>query len=464
LKGVSIEGQAHAELDSAAEEENPWVSAISSIREKLDTRGAVCLLSFPPSLASYRNVTIPFKDARKIRQVLPFEVEPLLPFPLDEMVLDFQMVRQTEGSDLIAAAVEKAKLQPVLDALAAFRLNPQLILPGGFPVAICLARWMEAEQFLYIDFDASGTTIFAAAQGTIHLVRSVYLGEASETVRMQTLTTQVKRLLVAFETLYEFDLSPERLFFSGPGLSAERVEEAVGRFLEIPAEPVNLAAQPGARVQSAPDGVDGESANNPLALAFIDWQNIACLNFFQQRNALYRYWEAYRSSIVRTAAAAGVVLAVGMAGVVHETGHLKARVNRMDQQMTEVFTSTFPDASRIVDPLEQMRIRVREAKGRDRFAGIREDGARNIDILNDLSRLVPPGTDVILTRFVRGEGSVLISGHTDTFNAVDDIKGALARSRFFKEITISSANMDKASNRVQFKLKLELPAAGPESG
>jgi Tfp pilus assembly protein PilN len=153
-----------------------------------------------------------------------------------------------------------------------------------------------------------------------------------------------------------------------------------------------------------------------------------------------------------------------MAGVVHETGHLKARVNRMDQQMTEVFTSTFPDASRIVDPLEQMRIRVREAKGRDRFAGIREDGARNIDILNDLSRLVPPGTDVILTRFVRGEGSVLISGHTDTFNAVDDIKGALARSRFFKEITISSANMDKASNRVQFKLKLELPAAGPESG
>ena len=57
------------------------------------------------------------------------------------------------------------------------------------------------------------------------------------------------------------------------------------------------------------------------------------------------------------------------------------------------------------------------------------------------------------TQFVRGDENILISGDTDTFNAVDEIKGKLEKSKLLKNITINSANLDAASNRVQFKLR-----------
>ena len=188
------------------------------------------------------------------------------------------------------------------------------------------------------------------------------------------------------------------------------------------------------------------------------------LNFFQERYALYRYWEEYRSDIVKTGIIAALVLILGMYGLIFQARHLSQQVNRMDRQVAAIFQSTFPDVTRIVDPLQQMQVKVRQAKGKNVFACRLNEEVLNINILNDLSRLIPASIDVIITRFVRGGGSVLISGHTDTFNAVDDIKGALTRSEYFSDITISSANMDKAANRVQFKLKLVIAEPSNISG
>ena len=74
--------------------------------------------------------------------------------------------------------------------------------------------------------------------------------------------------------------------------------------------------------------------------------------------------------------------------------------------------------------------------------------------LNTFSTRIPKDVDVILTRLVMGPESVVISGDTDTFNSVDNIKSRLEKSGLFKKITISSANIDKSDKRVHFNLKL----------
>jgi general secretion pathway protein L len=55
-----------------------------------------------------------------------------------------------------------------------------------------------------------------------------------------------------------------------------------------------------------------------------------------------------------------------------------------------------------------------------------------------------------------GAESVSISGDTDSFNSVDNIKSKLEQADIFKKIVISSANIDKFDKRVRFKLKLNL--------
>jgi hypothetical protein len=61
---------------------------------------------------------------------------------------------------------------------------------------------------------------------------------------------------------------------------------------------------------------------------------------------------------------------------------------------------------------------------------------------------------VDLTRLVIQPENVLISGTTDTFNSVDDIKSRLEQIQYFEKVTISSANIDRSGNEVRFMLKV----------
>lgn len=79
-----------------------------------------------------------------------------------------------------------------------------------------------------------------------------------------------------------------------------------------------------------------------------------------------------------------------------------------------------------------------------------------IDLLQGLSTAIPARTDVEMTRVVIARDNILISGHTDTFNSVDDIKSGLEKAPAFKEVTISSANLEKSGKRINFKLKVQL--------
>ena len=103
-----------------------------------------------------------------------------------------------------------------------------------------------------------------------------------------------------------------------------------------------------------------------------------------------------------------------------------------------------------------MRLKVEDAKKGDLYPEAAERGVDAIEILNVVSRFIPEEVNVALNSIIIGSDSVLISGDTDTFNAVDDMKSGLEKAEAFKEVSISSANMDKSGARVRFKLKITI--------
>ena len=78
-----------------------------------------------------------------------------------------------------------------------------------------------------------------------------------------------------------------------------------------------------------------------------------------------------------------------------------------------------------------------------------------IDVLNDISRYIPKQIDVELTSVIIGADSVLISGDTGGFDAVDDVKNSLENAVLFKNVSITSTNKDRSGNRVRFKIKAD---------
>jgi len=135
---------------------------------------------------------------------------------------------------------------------------------------------------------------------------------------------------------------------------------------------------------------------------------------------------------------------------------MNKKLKFLNNQVTDVFTSTFPNVTKIVDPLHQMRTKMQEARKSTLLSGETDRNVRTIDILYNISKFIPKEIDVDFTRMVIGLDSVNISGNTDTFNSVDGIKSRLEQIEFFKKIVISSANIDKTDNRVRFKLKIDM--------
>ena len=78
-----------------------------------------------------------------------------------------------------------------------------------------------------------------------------------------------------------------------------------------------------------------------------------------------------------------------------------------------------------------------------------------LDLLKDISERVSSDLDVHVTRMVVDPETVRISGETDTFNTVDTLKNGLEASDYYREVTISAANLDRSGKKVLFELKLQ---------
>ena len=132
----------------------------------------------------------------------------------------------------------------------------------------------------------------------------------------------------------------------------------------------------------------------------------------------------------------------------------KARYNALDGEIVQVFRKTFPAISRIVDPVQQMKVEIQGLKKKGVSELRMESNKGVLDLLKAISLGIPKTLDLIVTRMVIDPDTVSIKGQTDTFNSVDMIKNGLSSSSKFGSVNISSANLDRTGKMVKFEMKL----------
>ncbi len=466
LKGSWIDQIMTVPVAPPTEEEDamaPVERALEELSGRIIRRDATCVISLPADWFSFRNIQIPFKDNRKIRQVLPFELEPTLPHPVDELLLDFQNIRlpsHAEGAHVIAAAIEKWRVGAIMAPLIRLRMAPERITVGGSATAACLARrGAMPENCLLLDIDADHCTIFILISGKICLVRPFPMHPGMDPdQRSKNLVANIRRTLSAFEELFHLDYSPEEVYITGWGVADLDFENRARAALGVPIKAVDLAAET-RMVQKVRDPEAGYAParfDNALSLALAEADGLALLDLRKGPFAPRRRIAEYRSSLIGTGILLLLTVGILLGNFLMEVNAMERRMAEMDGRIREIFQSAFPQITRIVDPLHQMRVALQEAQQSALGPGSGAGDARSIDILNELSRRTPPAIDVILDRMVIGEDSTLISGSTDTFNAVDEIQNGLSGGELFKKVTISSTNKERTGNRIEFKMRISL--------
>ena len=458
-KKTEIETHADIPISNPADFENGLAAALATITEKIDITGAVCVASFPAERISYRNIQVPFKQQKKIRQMLPYELEPALPFAVDDLIIDFQtiaLLEQSDHSGLIVAAVAKTDLQAYLDTLASHNIEPEIVTVGGYPAALCLARNTDSpENFMFVDIDNHKCSVFAVLSREVCLIRSFPIHSGNSALAAESLSINIRRTWSAFEEIFGIDFQPESLFVTGYRPDDPEFEQNMAKTLGISVKQTDLASA--VKIEGRPHpGYSSSRMDNAFALALMGAKGINGLNFRRGPFAAKKFWVEHKKSLLKTGVLAGLVILLAFFNVALDSYFMEKKLARLNRQITEIFISTFPNIKTVIDPYQQMQAEIRALKKNAIIPEGSGPHIRSIDILNNISRLIPKETDVNLTKLVIGPESVMISGDTDTFNAVDDIKSRLEKAEILKKITINSANIDRTDNRVRFNLKVQL--------
>lgn len=476
LQGHQVVGCATEAISRAGSPE----TALAAVLGQVDASGCVCISSIPSDRVSYRNLSLPFKDRRKIDQIIAYELESMLPFMVDDLLVDFTITDQSaEQTDILAAAVKRSFLAAYLDFLQTHAVEPEVVDIRNVPTVMLLLKQEHTPaNGLFIDLGRDRATIILFLNRRVVMIRKLSLvcrsltspekeecdsdtgpvaDEDSLTAAYQQFCRTVRNTLMAFVDQTDETGRPEKVFISGVAASQPGVAELLGRFLELAVEVVDLGRSD--RIQM-PDEIavrwDPGLMNGALALALRDSRQGAGFNFRKEEFEAKKQFLKFRKDIRKGA----IVLAVIMALVTFDFGvdyyGMKKRYNALDQQIMKVFTQTLPDVKKIVDPVQQMRVQIGKMR---ETAGIFAAGGKGrsvLDLLADISSRVPYSLDVNVSRIVIDPEEIVIRGTTDTFNTVDSIKQGLDGSPFFRDATITSANLERSGNRVQFEMRSEL--------
>ncbi len=459
LKSNTVMGCAYLPIVAQSEDGDALSQSLALLMERLNPTAANVVVSLPTDNAIFRFLSVPFNEDNKIRQILPFELEPTLPVAAENLKIDFQKSTTGDQTDILAVAIDQSTFQSYMNKLAAANIRPKLVVPAGFPLIdqILALEDPSAAKTLFLDVNANKTTLFALRSGRIEMVRNLPSGAGDETA-VEALALRVRQTITAWSDITHNNDAPALIYASGPGLQIGGHIDRLSQALEVEVQRIDLSHWLH-RVE-IPEAVQWRPnlMNEALALALLEAEQKPCPNFHRISSPLRNYWSAYRPYIMMPAILLAMVLIIASSGVLLENYYLKKQVDELDSRLEQIFKSTFPGSRLMatVPPLDQMKSKLKELKKGGAGSEQHAVQIRSIEVLLQISQSIPDNIQVTLSRLTIGADEVTVSGETTDFNTVDDIKGRLEKSELFKQITIASANMDKSGKKVLFKLKIDL--------
>jgi type II secretory pathway component PulL len=139
--------------------------------------------------------------------------------------------------------------------------------------------------------------------------------------------------------------------------------------------------------------------NQALALAIRETKKNAGFNFARGEFGPKRKYEKFRKDFKWASAILFIIVCAFGVDLYIDYHYDRAHLNRLKHEITDVFKKTCPEVTRIVDPIQQLKVRIAEAKNSSSGLNSAGSGIRTLDIIKDISRLVPESTDFLITSF-----------------------------------------------------------------
>ncbi|HYS09525.1 MAG TPA: pilus assembly protein PilM [Myxococcales bacterium] len=418
-----------------------------------DDSAAVAL---PGSMAATHLLTLPFTDTKRIEQVLPAEVEGVIPFDLSEVVWDWTVLGQSNGkSDVLVGVVRKTALREHLDLLAAAGIDPRVVTLAPLALAALGERNLITPEgappmtAALLDAGPDGASLALLDSGRPVLARALATGNAQTWAAAATDPEARARLLSTLARDLKISLRarkmvPQKLLLAGRLAALPDVAERLAAEMQLPTEPIAL-----------PNGGPEDALS--LGLALRAQFPRGRINFRKGEFGFTKDLSHVRGKLIRFGAAAAILLVFGLVLGIARLSSLRSQAASYDDA---VCNATKRILGSCVTDYRQALAQL--SGGRSRAAGIPRVSAA--DVLAELVAHMPEGAMPLLDDVEVSTTAVRVRGTAENFGKVDEIVAALRRDKCFGEIKQPRTERVGGSNKVLFSFDFPYTCSGEAAG
>ncbi|MDO9229637.1 MAG: pilus assembly protein PilM [Syntrophales bacterium] len=451
-------------------------------------RGSICMTAISPGLLSFRNLRLPFRDDKKIGQTIAFALEPLIQQPLDEVFIDYRVTARGEQSEIFAALADRALVGERAALLSPYVRDTAVIDIDAVPLASSLLSRPDFQACaILLDIGAIDTTAIFTGKGKIIHIRHFRFGgematrKIAEALRIDFTAAETlkksgelpdeagsavreicNRFFIELKNTHAFlrgreglDEMPARIILTGGGARTPGIADGLSRVFAVAVEQTNLIASGGFEIDAAlRSSWDPVVMDQALALAARPLGKGSGFNFRQRASEARAGYGELRDRLKKGSVVALTILLLAGVEIGLDDYGARFRLEALKKEINAEFRKSLPEATRIVDPVIQLRGKIAEAKKLAAGMGDATGAATALDILKEISALAP--TDLLVTSLNLDGDAVGIKGEARNFDAVETVKKTFANSKYVKTVTIGSTNMMKQGTGVEFDLKIIL--------
>ncbi len=438
------------------------------------------VVGFPLAWVSVRSLSVPFKDNRKIAQILPLEIAEFLIAPVDEYELDFINTSQDKSkSKVLVCGILRSQIEKLTNLLpekkkSVFRVAPAVVFIAE--QVISTGKYKDSGILLYSTVDDVSMVVWH--ENKIIFMRNLLLPDYFVTLSFRDkkdfladplkksslladIGREVKLSLFSLADSYGTDFAPEQLVVGGFVKKRTEWVDELSSYVGVPAVALDINKKVKIDKKLILSGSwQADLYEVPLFIALSGSKDKKIKNSFDFGGRKQEQEKGFFSTryLTRAALACCLLLFMFSAWVWLDYKKMSFKVNKLQKEQRAVLSQAFPDIE--VDsqdkPLDLMRSKLGELQGADVDLRIFTKDIKILKIIADISARIPDNIDVKVSRFVIGKGVIRLKGTTNAFNNVNIIKNNLSKSGYYRGVEIVSATADKRTGRIRFEIKLTL--------
>jgi general secretion pathway protein L len=439
--------------------------AMSAAMGEKVTAGDGIATAVPGALGAFRQLTLPQSAQKQLAEVLPFELESLVPFDMADAVYDFRIMTRTEATPegqipLFAAICRTEDVRARIDLVkSALNAEPERVGIGGFPLANLVAlspQLADPGPIVIVDLGTQSSELLVLRAGEPLFARAISFGTQGLPGTAPRLAREIRTTIAAFRATG--GAPPVKIVLCGGGSFVSGAQVFLGGELGLPVE---VIAPPVLDASTIPPEKLAELPRFAKALGLAVGLTGRAVGFNLRTGPLsYERGFAWVKEKIPVLAGLAAVVAVSFLFTAWSQMYAQGKDKETLEKALAVVTKE------VLNEETTSAARAQELLGQQTALNDEDPlpHADAFDVMVKLSEDIPQSMVHDIEELDVQKGHVVVHGVVGTIPDAQAIATSLRAERCFTEVKITRTNQMVGSDRQKYVLEFDVKCPEDSKG